>query len=68
MRPKTGVEIQLPLLPALAHALSDYLRHGRPAHAPTRAVFVRMKPPHTALAASSAVRHILDLTRFGGRV
>lgn len=59
MRPKTGVEIQLPLLPAVAHALSDYLRHGRPLHAPTRAVFVRMKPPHTALGASSAVRHIL---------
>lgn len=59
MRPKTGVEIRLPLLPALARALSDYLRHGRPPHAPTRAVFVRMKPPHLALAASSAVRHIL---------
>jgi integrase/recombinase XerD len=59
VRPKTGVEIQLPLLSAVARALSDYLRHGRPTHAPTRAVFVRMKPPHAALAASSAVRHIL---------
>lgn len=59
MRPKTGVQIQLPLLPAVARALSNYLRHGRPMHASTRAVFVRMKPPHVALAASSAVRHIL---------
>lgn len=59
VRPKTRVEIRLPLLPAVARALSDYLRHGRPGHAPTRAVFVRMKPPHIALAASSAVRHIL---------
>jgi site-specific recombinase XerD len=59
IRPKTRVEIRLPLLPAVARALSDYLRHGRPVHAPTRAVFVRMKPPHIALAASSAVRHIL---------
>jgi integrase len=58
-RPKTGVHIQLPLLPAVASALSDYLCHARPVHAPTRAVFVRMKPPHVALAASSAVRHIL---------
>jgi site-specific recombinase XerD len=58
-RPKTGMHILLPLLPAVAHALSDYLRHGRPIHAPTRVVFVRMKPPHIALAASSAVRHIL---------
>lgn len=65
MRPKTGVEIRLPLLPAVARALSDFLRHGRPTHAPTRAVFVRMKPPHIALAASSAVRHIL--CRWAGR-
>ena len=59
VRPKTRVEIRLPLLPAVARALSDYLRHGRPVHAPTRAMFVRMRPPHIALAASSAVRHIL---------
>jgi integrase/recombinase XerD len=59
VRPKTGVEIHLPLLPAVARALSDYLRHGRPPHAPTRVMFVRMKPPHGALATSSAVRHIL---------
>jgi integrase/recombinase XerD len=58
VRPKTRVEIRLPLLPVVARALSDYLRYGRPAHAPARAVFVRMKPPHIALAASSAVRHI----------
>jgi integrase/recombinase XerD len=59
VRPKTGVEIRLPLLPAVARALGDYLRYGRPAHSPTRAVFVRMKPPHVDLAASSAVRHVL---------
>lgn len=58
-RPKTGVLIQLPLMPAVARALSDYLCRGRPMHAPTRAVFVRMTPPHVAFAASSAVRHIL---------
>jgi hypothetical protein len=59
VRPKTGVEILLPLLPAMARVFSDYLRHGRPRNAATRAVFVRMPPPHTALASSSAVRHIL---------
>lgn len=64
-RPKTGAHIQLPLLPAVARALSDYLCQGRPVHAPTRAVFVRMTPPHLALAASSAVRHIL--CRWAGR-
>jgi integrase len=59
-RPKTGVEILLPLLPAVARALADYLRRGRPKHAPTRAVFVRFKPPHIALAGSAAVQHILS--------
>ena len=58
-RPKTGVQILLPLLPAVARALSDYLCHARPVHAPTRTVFVRMISPHVALSASSAVRHIL---------
>ena len=58
-RPKTGVSFVLPLLPSVAKALAQYLRHGRPPRTPTRHVFVRMKVPFTALAASAAVRHIL---------
>jgi integrase/recombinase XerD len=58
-RPKTGVNFVLPLLPPVAKVLARYLRHGRPSHTPTRHVFVQMKVPFGALAASSAVRHIL---------
>ena len=32
-RPKTGVAVDLPLLPAVAWVLVAYLRHGRPRHA-----------------------------------
>ena len=59
MRPKTGVTYTLPLLPAVAQVLARYLRHARPAHTPTRHLFVRMHMPFGPLSASSAVRHIL---------
>lgn len=58
-RPKTGVTYVLPLLPAVGKVLARYLRHGRPAHTPTRHVFVQVKVPFAALTCSSAVRHIL---------
>ena len=58
-RPKTGTSFVLPLLPAVAKVLARYLRHARPAHTPTRHVFVQMKMPFGALSAASAVRHIL---------
>ena len=59
LRPKTGVTYVLPLLPAVGKVLARYLRHGRPAHTPTRHVFVQMKVPFGGLTCSSAVRHIL---------
>jgi integrase/recombinase XerD len=59
VRPKTGVALTLPLLPAVAKALAFYLRDGRPPKTPTRHLFVRMKMPFGPLSASSAVRHIL---------
>ena len=58
-RPKTGVKIQLPLLPAVARVLVTYLRHGRPQHAGTRHLFVSLQSPHGPLTSSSAVRHII---------
>lgn len=57
-RPKTGVSYQLPLLPAVAGALADYLRDSRPRHVVTRAIFVTVGEPHDPLS-SSAVRHIV---------
>jgi integrase/recombinase XerD len=59
VRPKTGVAFTLPLLPAVAKVLAQYLRQGRPPDAPTRQVFVQMKMPFGPLRSSSAVRHIL---------
>jgi integrase/recombinase XerD len=58
-RPKTGAVFQLPLLPAVARALVDYLKHGRPAYTPTRHLFVTMRMPFKRLACSTTVRHIL---------
>ncbi len=44
-RPKTGVEFQLPLLPAVARALTDYLTRARPPLASARELFVAMRTP-----------------------
>jgi integrase/recombinase XerD len=59
VRPKTRVEFLLPLMPAVARVLVNYLRHGRPAQPPTRHLFVQMHVPHALLSGSSAVRHVL---------
>lgn len=58
-RPKTGVVFTLPLLPAIAEALSNYLRNERPRSTPTRHVFVQLKTPFNPLRSSSPVRHII---------
>jgi integrase/recombinase XerD len=59
VRPKTRVEFMLPLLPEVARVLADYLRHGRPAFARTRHLFVQMRVPHARLSCSGAVRNQL---------
>ena len=59
VRPKTGVEFLLPLLPAVSRALVSYLRCGRPEHSATRRLFVTMRTPFKPLACSVTVRHIL---------
>jgi site-specific recombinase XerD len=57
-RAKTGVEIELPLMPAVARAIAAYLRNERPQHALAREVFVASQLPHTALT-GAAVRHLV---------
>ena len=59
VRPKTGVAFTLPLLPAVGKVLARYLRDGRPAHTPTRHLFIQMKVPFGQLGGASPVRHIL---------
>lgn len=58
-RPKTGTAIALPLLDAVARALADYLRRGRPVHAIAREIFVTYGMPFRHLSAASAIRHRL---------
>lgn len=58
-RPKTHVAVELPLLPAVAQALTAYLRRGRPRHTSVREVFVSRGLPHRAVT-TAALRHRLD--------
>lgn len=57
-RPKTGVSYVLPLLPAVAAALAEYLHDGRPRHASTRKIFVTVGEPHGPMS-GSAIRHVV---------
>ncbi len=59
VRPKTGIEFGLPLLPAVAESITDYLMNGRPVDALTRHLFVSETLPYAPLSASSSVRHIM---------
>lgn len=64
-RPKTGQTILLPLLPAVARALTAYLQCGRPARSLSRALFVQVKAPRASGdegLSSSAVGHVV--TRY----
>lgn len=65
-RRKTGVLLELPLLPAVAQALSAYLRRGRPSQALARTIFVSLALPHRPLT-TGAIRHrIREYARHAG--
>ncbi len=55
-RRKTGVPLELPLLPSVARALSAYLRRGRPRPTLARTVFVTLSLPHRSIT-TGAIRH-----------
>lgn len=55
-RPKTNVTIELPLLPAIAKALTAYLRWERPPAKSTRYIFLRKNMPYQPMT-SGAIRH-----------
>jgi integrase len=57
-RRKTGVAIDLPLLPAVARALSAYLRHGRPPSS-THYVFLSHLIPPAPLSANSITARVV---------
>jgi len=59
---KGGKTVQHRLAPAVATAISEYIRHGRP-DSDERAVFLRERPPHLALGPSAVtwvVHHALE--------
>ena len=55
-RPKTGVGIDLPLLPPVARSLATYLRRERPRADDERRIFLRTTMPYEPLT-SGAIRH-----------
>lgn len=59
-RPKTKMSIELPLLPAVAKALTSYLRSERPPAKRTVRVFLSKKMPYEPIS-SGAIRHRIRL-------
>ena len=65
-RPKTKVSIELPLLPAVAQALTAYLRWERPPAKPVQHIFLRENMPYESIT-SGAIRHrIRHYARLAG--
>jgi len=58
LRRKTGKEIVLPLLPAIAKALVSYLKIGRP-RTEIRSLFLRLKAPYVGLTSSTAINRVV---------
>jgi integrase/recombinase XerD len=62
VRPKTGVRIEVPLRPQVAHALATYIQTARPANTGKREVFLRhyapwAKTPTTTTIATNLQRY-----------
>jgi integrase len=55
-RPKTNVSIELPLLPAVAKALTAYLRWERPPAKSVHSIFLRKNMPYEPIT-SAAIRY-----------
>ena len=65
-RPKTKARIELPMLPAVAKALSAYLRWERPPARSVRHLFIRKNMPYEPIT-SGAIRHrIQHYARLAG--
>lgn len=55
VRPKTGVRIEVPLRPQVAHALAMYIQTARPANTGKRAVFLRHYAPWAKVPATTSI-------------
>jgi integrase/recombinase XerD len=65
-RPKTKVQIDLPLLPAVAKALTTYLRWERPAARSIDALFLRKNMPYEPITSSAIRYRIRHYARLAG--
>jgi len=57
---------RLPLPADVGAAIAGYLRHGRPATAQGRSVFVRVRAPHQALTTSGVTMAVFDAAQRAG--
>jgi site-specific recombinase XerD len=55
VRPKTGVRIEVPLRPQVAHALATYIQIARPANTGKREVFLRHYAPWAKVPATNSI-------------
>ena len=55
VRPKTGVRIEVPLRPQVAHALATYIQTARPPHTGKREVFLRHYAPWAKVPATTSI-------------
>ena len=70
-RPKTSVPIELPLLPAVAKAMTAYLRWERPPAGSVQSVFLRQNMPYEPITSSAIryrIRHYARLTGIPAKV
>lgn len=65
-RPKTGAPIELPLLPAVARALTAYLRWERPPASSVPSLFLRQNMPYEPITSSAIRYRIRHYARLAG--
>jgi integrase/recombinase XerD len=65
-RPKTGVLVELPLLPQVARAITAYLRRGRPRGATAREVFLIARVPFGPLTSRGLQNRVRKYVALAG--
>ena len=62
VRPKTGVRVEVPLRPQVAHAIATYIQTARPANTGKREVFLRHYAPWAKVPTTSTIA--MNLQRY----
>jgi integrase/recombinase XerD len=66
VRGKANCTERIPLPADVGRAVAEYLRHGRPASAQGRTVFVRIKAPHRHLSSNAVSNVVADAAQRAG--